>query len=113
MTGEVIDRPLATTLIAAATGGSTSAAFQVRTQPTCVAVTGVALTTGETVTIQRQDAGGTWLNYVHTLLGPYVISGSDTPPESALTIYDTGIYRAVKTATAGATGVEIMGREFT
>jgi hypothetical protein len=110
MTGEVIERPLATVIIPVTQIGATSEAFRVGTQATKVSVLGDDLGGGETVTIQEQDSSGNWKNYVHSFLGAFVIAGADN--ESSLTIYDTGIYRAVLTATANDCGVEITGRNY-
>lgn len=109
MTGEVVARPEATVIIAATTAGATSPAFRVGTSATSVSTIG-ALGAGENATIQRQASDATWTDYKHSFLGAFVISGTDA--ETSITIYDTGIYRVVLDATAGAVGIEIQGRDY-
>lgn len=110
MTGEVTERPIATVIIPVTALGATSSAFRVGTQATKVSLLGDPLGAGETITIQEQDSSGGWHDYVHSFLGAFVISGTDS--ETSLTIYDTGIYRAVLTVTANDCGVEITGRDY-
>lgn len=112
MTGEVINRPLTSRLLAPTASGATTATFEVRTAPVVLAVTGAALGSGETVTVRRIDGEGSTINYVPVLLGAMVIDGSASPPESTVTIYDTGTYDAVKTATANDCGLELQAREY-
>jgi hypothetical protein len=109
MTGEVTERPQPTVVLAASTDAGTSSVFRVDMSPVCVSTIGT-LGAGEDVTIERQGSSGNWADYIHTLLGVFVLDGDDG--ETSLTIYDTGNYRAVKTATAGSVGVEILGRNY-
>ena len=110
MTGEVIERPLGTIILAAGTAGGTSSTFRVGTQPVCLSILGDTLGAGETATVEFQDVGETWKVYVHALLGAMVIDGTNN--ETAITIYDTGIYRAVLTATANDCGLQVTGRDY-
>ena len=111
MTGEVIERPIATTILAIDTDAGTSSTFRVGTSPVTVHITGTAasvLAGADIVQIQYQDAGLEWHDYVHALLGNMQLVAGET----AITIYDTGIYRATKTATGDAIGLEMAGRDY-
>lgn len=110
MTGEVTERPIAVAILAAATGSGTSDTFRVGTSPVSVRLLGAAavLAGAEVVQIQYQDAGANWHDYIHAQLGNMQLVATET----AITIYDTGIYRATKTATAASTGLEMVGRDY-
>lgn len=109
MTGEVEERPKAVSILVATTDAATSEEFSVRMSPVVLRVLGASAIAGaEVVQVEYQDAGGAWHDYVHALLGNMQLVAGET----AITIYDTGRYRADKAATAGAVGLEILGRDY-
>jgi hypothetical protein len=108
MTGEVTDRPEATLILAVTQAGGTSVQFSVGMSPVVVRIRGDNLAPSETCTIQVLDGGLNWKDANSVLLGAFVLEAN----ENMLTIYDTGTYRAVLTATAGDCGVEILGRNY-
>ena len=93
-------------ILAPTDGGDTSDNFDVGYCPVSVRLYGASavIAGSETVTVEYQDAGGNWHTHTDVVSGSAVMAAGD----SVLKIEQTGTYRAVKTATAAETGLEIM-----
>jgi hypothetical protein len=65
---------------------------------------GAAIAGAETVTLQRKDSLGNWLNVVDPVAGAAVLAAGDT----CLRIIASGTYRAVRSVNEAEFGLEIQ-----
>lgn len=97
---------LTTQILAPATGGANSVDFMVDNLPLTLQLSGASavLAGAETVTLQRKDSTGTYRNVHDPVAGlAQLTAGMDS-----MRIVSSGTYRAVLTATAAATGLEVI-----
>lgn len=88
-------------IVAAQTGAKTSDPFQQSVADGQCTIVAGGLGASETVTVQIQDASGNWQNV------PAAIAPQLTSTVTAAVLTAPGIYRVVKTATAGSVGVAL------
>ena len=110
MTGDVIERPLPTVILAPGAAPATSAEFTVGQSPTSVRINGDAFADGDNdIEVEYQDATGAWQDYSPQQLG----TANIVWPATTTTIYEPGHYRCQRGTTANDIGLEILGRGFT
>lgn len=97
---------LTTQILAPTTGGANSVDFVVDNLPMTLQLSGAAavIAGAETVTLQRKDSTGTYRNVNDPVAGlAQLTAGMDS-----MRIVSSGTFRAVKSATAAATGLEVI-----
>lgn len=95
-----------TQILAPTVDAETSSEFTVHNLPVTLRLSGAGalLRQGESVTLEYKDASETWRAVVDPIAGAAAMDAGD----SCMRIIASGAYRAVKTPTADATGLEII-----
>ena len=102
----VVDYIAPVQILAPTISGANVTFYVARGANVCLRLSGAAaiLALGEAVTVNYYDADGTQRSLVDSITGAAVIG----PAENAITIASSGRYVASKSATAAATGLEII-----